>query len=209
MADPSPILPLLELLKDDPEQYVRRSVANNLNDISKDNPEMVVETAERWLGADVTDERRRLVRHALRTLSKAGDEAALEALGFRRETPVIVKRISVDPAEPRIGGYLDVEVQLANPGADVEPTIAELRVWFVKANGELGPKTFRLGELDVVAAGTTVLRKRVSLKQHTTRTHYPGTHRVEVLVNGTAHDGPMFDVAPSASGRRSAAHSRA
>ena len=195
MADPSPILPLLELLKDDPEQYVRRSVANNLNDISKDNPEVVVETATRWLGPDVTDERRRLVRHALRTLSKAGDEAALAALGFRRDTPVRLMRISLDPTEARIGGHVDAEVELGNPGAQTAPTIAELRVWFVKANSEPSPKTFRLGEAEIEPGGSARLRKRVSLKQHTTRTHNPGRHTTEVLLNGAAHQGPAFELA--------------
>ncbi len=195
VADPSPILPLLDALKDDPEEYVRRSVANNLNDISKDNPAVAIDTAGRWLDPGAGEDRRRLVRHALRTLSKAGDEAALGVLGFRADSPVVPSQISVDPAAPRIGGQIHVEVELTNPADELEPTIAELRVWFMKSSGDLSPRTFRLGEVDLPGGEAVVLKKRVSLKQHTTRTHYPGTHRIEVMVNGTAHAGPEFELA--------------
>ena len=155
----------------------------------------------------MTNDRRRLVRHALRTLSKAGDQGALSVLGFRPGSPVKPSRISVDSSEARIGGHIDVEVELMNPSSDTEPAIAELRIGFVKANGKPGPRTFRLGEVDLAAGEAAVLNKRVSLKQHTTRTHYPGARAIEVLVNGATHEGPTFDVRPSTGGRRSAARS--
>lgn len=197
VEDPRPILPLLERLRDDPEEYVRRSVANNLNDISKDHPGLVVETAEVWLAGSVSDDRRRLVRHALRTLAKAGDADALDVLGFPRDTPVSPSQITVAPTEARIGESVLVTVELSNPGATTESVIAELNVVFVKASGGLSPKTFRLGEAEIGPRDVARLAKRVSLKQHTTRTHYPGRHTTEVLVNGSAYEGPSFDLGPA------------
>ena len=85
-ADPAPVLALLELLKDDPALYVRRSVANNLNDIGKDHPRVLMQTAQRWM-RDATPERAWVVRHALRWAVKQGDPAALKVLGFGKKSP--------------------------------------------------------------------------------------------------------------------------
>lgn len=76
VKDPRPALPILEALKDDPELYVRRSVANHLGDIAKDHPELAFELCERWLkGASA--ERKWLIRHALRHPAKNGVKCAL------------------------------------------------------------------------------------------------------------------------------------
>lgn len=74
--DPTPVLPILERLKDDPELYVRRSVANHLGDIAKDHPELVLELCTRWLSKASAD-RKWLIRHALRYPAKKGDKRAL------------------------------------------------------------------------------------------------------------------------------------
>ena len=100
--DPSPVLELLEVLRDDPEEYVRRSVANNLNDISKDHPERAVDVAERWW-VDASDDRRRLVRHALRTLIKAGNARALAVLGYSADSPITIRAVTSTPRVVEIG----------------------------------------------------------------------------------------------------------
>ena len=79
--DPTPVLALLELLKDDPELYVRRSVANNLNDIGKDQPGLLIHTAQAWL-KDASPERTWIIKHALRSAIKRGEVGALAVLGF-------------------------------------------------------------------------------------------------------------------------------
>ena len=94
---------LLELLKDDPEEFVRRSVANNLNDISKDHPDLVAEIARRWWSAGGRD-RRRLVRHALRTLIKRGHAGALDVLGYGANSPAVISRVTCAPGRVEIGG---------------------------------------------------------------------------------------------------------
>ena len=191
--DPRPVLELLDLLKDDPELLVRRSVANNLNDIGKDNPAALVETCRRWM-RDATPERSWLVRHALRSAVKRGEPEALEILGFVPATGVRVREIHIAPPVVSIGESVTFSVELANEGSTTKQLLVELRVHFVKANGRPSPKVFALKELGLQPSGSARLTKTISLAQHTTRTHYPGQHRVEVVVNGRASGAAVFDV---------------
>ncbi|MGI9601583.1 MAG: DNA alkylation repair protein, partial [Acidimicrobiales bacterium] len=191
--DPTPIIELLELLKDDPEEYVRRSVANNLNDISKDHPDIVLTVARRWqTGAD--DQRRRLLRHGLRTLVKQGDLEALSVLGFEADTPVRVGTVSIEPDRPRIGGRIRIEVELVNPDHGARGVLVDLIVHFVKANGSTSPKVFKGAERMLEPGQSSVVAKTVSLAQHSTRTHHAGTHRVEVQLNGTVVPAGSFEL---------------
>jgi 3-methyladenine DNA glycosylase AlkC len=181
--DPSPVLPLLEALRDDTSGYVRRSVANNLNDISKDHPDLVAGIAGRWL-IGASRERRVLVRHALRTLVKAGDPAALAALGAGDGAALAVGDLVVAPSPARIGDSLAVRLTVANPGAERARAIVHVRVHFVKARGGTTPKVFTVRELDLGPGESVALSKAVSLRQHSTRTHHPGAHRIVAVVNG-------------------------
>ena len=192
-ADPSPVLELLELLKDDPELYVRRSVANNLNDIGKDNPAALIETCRRW-AQRATAERRWLIQHALRSAVKRGDPAALEILGFAATPAVSVQAIRVDPLVVPIGQSVTVDVTIANRGSSAEQLLVDLRVHFVKANGRTSPKVFKGKQLQLGPRETARLTKRISLVQRSTRTHHPGPHRIEVMVNGQTSGDGSFDV---------------
>ena len=191
--DPKPVLELLELLRDDPELFVRRSVANNLNDIGKDNPAALIDTCRRW-AKDATAQRRWLIRHALRSAVKRGDAAALAILGFVATPAVSVLAVRAEPPVVPIGQAVTVTVELANDGTSVEQLLVDLRVYFVKANGRTSPKVFKGKELELGPAQSTQLTKTFSLAQRTTRTHHAGQHRVEVLVNGQACGEHVFDV---------------
>jgi 3-methyladenine DNA glycosylase AlkC len=191
--DPQPVVELLELLKDDPELMVRRSVANNLNDIGKDNPAVLIETCRRWM-SDATPERSWLVRHALRSAVKRGEPETLQILGFPPATDIGIHDIHIAPAVASIGQSVTFAVELANEGSTAKSLLVELRVHFVKANGRLGPKVFAMKELELQPRESVRITKTISLAQHTTRTHYPGQHRVEVLVNGQASGSALFDV---------------
>jgi len=191
--DPGPVIALLELLKDDSEEYVRRSVANNLNDISKDHPDLVVEVGEEWWkGADTN--RQRLVRHALRTLVKKGHPGAMTVLGFRPDSPGRIVAVSCDPPKVGIGGRVRIVVGISNPSHEEIRVLSDLRIHFVKANGSTSPKVFKGAELRIGPQAEARFRKTVSIAQHSTRTHYPGTHRVEVMLNGVVHPGALFEV---------------
>lgn len=192
-ADPTPVIELLELLKDDESEYVRRSVANNLNDIAKDHPDLVVEITGRWW-RDADDNRRRLIRHGLRTLIKAGNPGALEVLGYGPNSPLVISGVILTPPDPVIGGNVRAEITLANPTREPVGGLIDLRVHFVKANGSRSPKVFKGAEIDVEPGGEAVVAKTISLRQHSTRTHYPGLHELDVLVNGEVRPGASFEL---------------
>ncbi len=192
-ADPSPVLELLALLKDDPALYVRRSVANNLNDIGKDHPDVLVEVAKRWL-QDATGDRRWIVNHALRSAVKRTESGALAALGFGVAANVSVRTASIVPERVRIGESITVKLSVANKEALSQRVMADLRVHFVKSNGRPSAKTFKLRVLELAPKQTVSLQKTISLAQHTTRKHYPGTHLVELLLNGKARRLGSFEI---------------
>jgi 3-methyladenine DNA glycosylase AlkC len=191
--DPSPVLELLEILKDDDEEYVRRSVANNLNDISKDHARVAVTTAHAWWSDD--PDTRRMVRHALRTLIKAGDPGALAVLGYVADSPVLLRSFDIDPTKVRIGDSVRFTADLENPTEDRLEVLVDFIVHFVKASGTTSPKVFKGGERSILPGESSSVSKKVSVAQHSTRTHYPGIHRVEVQINGTTHPGGKFVLA--------------
>lgn len=181
--DPRPVLALLERLKDDESDYVRRSVANNLNDIGKDHPRTLTETAVRWL-KNATAQRRRLVRHALRTALKRGEPGALAALGFEGNSRAVVGRASLTPRRVPVGGSVSIGFEVTNAGTRRRALLVDFRIHFMKANGRSAPKVFKLTTLDLPAGASRAVRKTVSLKEMTTRKHHPGRHAVDALING-------------------------
>ncbi len=191
--DPRPVLHLLELLKDDPELYVRRSVANNLNDIGKDHPDVLVETARRRL-EDASEERQWLVRHALRSAVKRAEPGALDVLGYGSDAAVKIGNVRLTPKRPVTGGSVNVAFEITNAASRHQRVLVDLRVHFVKANGSASPKVFKLSTLDLAPGETAALKKTITLENLTTRKHYPGTHRVEVVINGRTHPLARFEL---------------
>lgn len=181
--DPSPVLELLELLKDDPERYVQRSVANNLNDIGKDHPELLVQICRAWSQGG-GDGRRWIVKHALRSLIKSGHPGALSLVGAGARPRIELRDVRVAPARPRLGGRLNVGFELASTARASQALLIDYAVYFVKANGERRPKVFKLRRVELPARASVRLEARVSLADMTTRKHYPGRHALELRVNG-------------------------
>lgn len=200
--DPAPVLALLERLKDDPSLYVRRSVANNLNDIGKDHPDVLTDTARRWLAGQPSEERRWVVNHALRSAVKRGDPQALAVLGFGGPADaILVSAARITPARAVIGGKIRLEFDLTHTGVGIgaKPltVLVDFAIHYVKASGESRPKVFKLTSLDLAPGQTVRLGKSVSLAEMTTRKHHPGWHRVEVLLNGAARELGGFELALS------------
>ncbi len=191
--DPAPVLELLESLKDDGEELVRRSVANNLNDISKDHPALAADVARRWWqGGD--QDRKKLVRHALRTLVKKGDPDALAILGFGSDSPARFEGASCDPRMVPVGGRVRIEAEVSNPSDEETGALLDFRVHFVKAKGSTSPKVFKGGERSLGPGERATVRKTISLAQQSTRIHYPGVHRIEVILNGVTYPGCEFEL---------------
>lgn len=180
-GDPAPAVALLDALRQDPELYVRRSVANHLNDIAKDHPELAVTIATRWKEATPSDEVAWVVRHALRSLIKQGHRGALALEGVR-EPKLGELTFSVSPRRLRFGSSLSLELELQSTRA--QELIIDYAVHHMKANGTRAPKVFKWVRRTVAKGETVALNKAHPIRAISTRRYYPGVHRVELLVNG-------------------------
>ena len=190
--DPSPVLPVLELLRDDPSETVRRSVANNMNDISKDHPDLAVAVLEGW-GAE-KEEAVALRKHALRTLLKQGHAGALELLGFSKDAKATVTEISVVPREGRVGEHVTMEFTVVSTGVEPQPVMIDYAVRYQNVSGTGSRKVFK-GKVEELAAGASItLKRKISLQQMTTRRIVPGPHVVEAQLNGVVRAEAAFDV---------------
>ncbi|MFN6994749.1 MAG: DNA alkylation repair protein [Aquincola tertiaricarbonis] len=194
VADPSPTLPLLERLQDDESDYVRRSVANHLNDIAKDHPALVAD----WLAAHLPGApapRRALLRHASRTLIKRGDARVLSAWGLGQALAGTAT-LAITPGRARLGEEgVTLEVSLQSTARRPQALEIDYAVHHVKARGDATAKVFKGWKLVLAAGESRLLRKRHALRPITTRRYHAGWHRVEVLVNGEAVAEAGFELA--------------
>ena len=194
--DPGPVLALLDRLKDDSALYVRRSVANNLNDIAKDHSDRVLDLCEAWLDG-ASEERRWIVRHATRTLVKAGHPRVWALLGFTRRPQVAVSEIAVSPRRVRVGADVSFTFQLTSTARVGQRLVVDYAIHFVKASGVGRPKVFKLNVVKVAPRQVTTLSCRHSFRNISTRTYYPGLHSIEVLVNGNVEGRAEFALIPA------------
>ncbi|MFY9152654.1 MAG: DNA alkylation repair protein [Prolixibacteraceae bacterium] len=181
--NPKLILPILEKLKNDPEEYVRRSVANNLNDISKDHPELVLELCEKWKGQ--SPEVDRIIKHACRTMLKSGNKRALMLFGFANPDQISISELSSDREKLKIGESIFFSFKLNNKAAKSQKIRLEYRVHYVKSNGKKSPKIFQISE-GKFPPGEHTISKKQSFTDFSTRKHFAGEHRIEIVVNGEA-----------------------
>ena len=183
IADPRPMVPLLEALRDDSSETVRRSVANHLNDIGKDHPELLLDIAESWM-EDASNDRRRLVRHACRSLFKAGNPRALALHGWNppkvRDLELKLKNATV-----REGGELVFALTFQSVAKKAQELRLDYAVHYCKANGSLRPKVFCWKKITIAPGETVGTERRVSFKPVTTRRLYAGPHRLDVRLNGS------------------------
>jgi 3-methyladenine DNA glycosylase AlkC len=182
--DPSPILPILEALKDDPSEAVRRSVANHLGDIAKDHPETAVAIGERWIAESAA--RAPWVKHALRDLLKKGHRGALRLFGVAGGALVDVERFTIVPKRVRLGGTATLHVTLRSTRKAAQRLRIEYAMTYARPGGRTGRKVFKIAELTLGARATTELARKVSFVDRSVRTHHAGRHTATLVVNGRA-----------------------
>jgi len=193
IEDPRPVLRLLDELKADPILMVRRSVANNLNDIAKDNPDLVVATLRRW--KKVNDEGTQwLIRHAARTLVKQGNQDMLAVLGFDEKPELEISKIRLDKYSVNVGGDLNFSFDIQSKSKQVQNLVIDYVIHHVKANGKLKPKVFKLAKKKLAAREILQLSKRHSFREITTRTYYAGKHKLEIQINGKRYGRAEFEL---------------
>ena len=178
--NPTPVLCILERLKADPSPYVRKSVANNLNDISKTHPALVVKTARDWYGKDGRTDW--IVKHGCRTLLKKGDRDLLALFGFADGGSVDIDGFALDAASVPIGDKVPFSFVVETKKA--ARVRLEYGVDYVKANGGRSRKIFQISELSLKDNTRRPYTKTHSFADTSTRKHYPGPHSLTLIVNG-------------------------
>jgi 3-methyladenine DNA glycosylase AlkC len=178
-ADPRPAIELLDRLAGDDSAYVRRSVANHLNDIAKDHPDLAVSIAQRWKhqGAEW------VVRHGMRTLLKQGEPRALALLGYDPDAAVTLRDLTVTPPRVEIGGTVEMAFTLQADGSPV-PVMVDYRVHHAGARVPRTAKIFKLTTCTLQPAAPRRITRRHAFRQVSVRRIHPGRHLVEIQVNG-------------------------
>jgi 3-methyladenine DNA glycosylase AlkC len=192
IRDPAPVVPILENLKADPSLYVRKSVANHLNDITKDHPGWVMDRLEQWDRSHAHTAW--IAKRALRTLIKAGDRRALGLIGAGEKARVRVGEFTVTPAKVRLGERITITCELESAARRTQRLVVDYAIHYVKKSGAASGKVFKWKELELPPAGTCRLTRSQVIRDFTTRVHHPGRHRLILHVNGEQLGEATFDL---------------
>jgi len=181
-VDPTRAAHILEALKADPSLYVRKSVANHLNDIAKDRPDWLLDRLADWPNDD--PHTAWIIRHALRTLIKQGDPRALALIGVGHGAAVTVRNIGVEPAVVRLGERIAISTAIVSDSSENQPLVVDYRVHYARAGGKTAAKVFKWKTFDLAGGEAVALRINQTIRDFSTRRHHPGQHAIELIVNG-------------------------
>jgi 3-methyladenine DNA glycosylase AlkC len=187
VMDPTHTLLLLDKLKFDEELYVRKSVANHLNDISKNHPQVVIEILRLWSKdspANHVEKLNWIKRHALRTLIKKGHLGALKLMGVEGEAEVKIGSLVLNKKKFKLNDVLNLEFEILSTSKKEQKLIIDYSIDFMKANGKKGKKVYKLKTLNLGPKESIQIKKKHSLKPITTMTYYSGEHHIRVQING-------------------------
>ena len=182
IADPRPVFALLERLKHDPEESVRRSVANNLNDIARDNPDQVLDLLQRWQAEGGLHPR--LVPHACRTLIKQGEPRALRLQGYAVPPQLEVARFELAERSLRLGDTMQLETELRSRGSAPQKLAIDYVLDLVGAKGKRREKVFKGSVRTLKPGAVLTVRWKKGLTEISTRRYYDGPHSLQLLING-------------------------
>ncbi|EJL03536.1 hypothetical protein PflQ2_3358 [Pseudomonas fluorescens Q2-87] len=191
-ANPGLAAGILDALKADSSLYVRKSVANHLNDVTKAHPDWVLDRIEGWpLDNSHT---RWIARHALRSLIKQGNARALAVIGVGGKAHVHILDLQVSPAVIRLGDQITLSFKVQSTLGQEQRLVIDYAIDYVKASGGTSAKVFKLKTFDLPAQGCISLSRSQSIRELTTRRHYAGRHAVHLLVNGERLGSTAFDI---------------
>ncbi|MCW8935738.1 MAG: DNA alkylation repair protein [Gammaproteobacteria bacterium] len=190
--NPASILPILENLKNDESEYVRKSVANNLNDITKDNPDVVIKLIKKWQGKSKNTDW--LIKHASRTLLKQGNSELMELFGFGSIKGIKVEKVNIRPAKVRIGEKLEFDFEIHNKTQAESKLRLEYAIYYQKANASLSKKVYKISEKQYAAKSITVINRKQPFKLITTRKFHTGLHQLSIIINGIEFEKYDFEL---------------
>lgn len=181
LENPSSTALILDNLKQDAELYVRKSVANHLNDLSKDHTEYMLSVFGKWdLEQAYTAW---IVKHAARTLVKKGDQRVLRILKFDEAPEVSVTDFKISK-KIKLGERLSFSFSVLSLKNKMQRLVIDYRVHYLKASGKDSAKVFKLKNLNLPPHSVIKIALEQVIKDFSTRTHHAGKHKVEILVNG-------------------------
>ena len=189
--DPKPVIALLDRLKDGPELYVRRSVANNINDIAKDNPDIAISTLRRWRRSKNTDVQW-IVRHASRSLIKQGNADALVLLGYSPGAKIDVSPITLNKKRYRIGEKIELGFSVTSHEKDAAKLMIDYVINYMKAKASRADKVFKMRDIVIAPETSLAIKKSHWLRNTSGRTHYPGSHSISLQINGVRYPEATF-----------------
>lgn len=182
--DPTPIIPILENLKNDPARFVRLNVANNLNDIAKDNPEIVIDLAKKWKGE--SKEVDWIIKHGCRTLLKQGIPEVMELFGFDSiRNNISMEDFQISSLKVKVGDSLEFGFNLLNHSNKTIKIRLEYGIYYQKANGTLTKKVHKISEKEYTGNSTTRITRKHSFRVVTTRKFHLGLHQIAIIINGS------------------------
>ncbi len=182
IQDPKPLKPILQKLNQDESLYVRRSVANNINDITKDNPDWAIDLCAEFLSVQ-NEKTDWIVKHALRSLIKSGDQRVFPLLGYTDNAQVVLQNFKLNKKTISLGDSLGFSFTLssAEPSQQI---VVDYVIYFMKASGSLAAKVFKLKNIELKKESEILFEKKHSFKPITTRSYYSGKHQIAIQVNG-------------------------
>jgi 3-methyladenine DNA glycosylase AlkC len=189
--DPTSVLPILDNLKNDPSVYVRKSVANHLNDITKDNPQIVIQIASQWKG--ISQETDSVIKHGCRTLLKQGQPEILRHYGLE-STDLELSAFAIKTPVVKIGDSLQFQLYLNNKNNQAKTIRLEYAVHYKKAKGHLAKKVFKISEKNYPPNQVIKVERKQSFKIITTRVFHTGTHGLSIIINGTESEVLPFEL---------------
>lgn len=192
IENPQVTQPILEQLKADPELYVRKSVANHLNDFSKDNPDYMLGLVESWDRSH--PHTAWIVKHGTRTLIKKGNAGSMAVFGFEKDVQLRIDNFRLVSSNLKLGDVLDFSFDLVSEKQTSQKLVVDYIIHYRKSAGDLSPKVFKLKELNLEPNQRITLSKKQRLQDFTTRKHYTGEHLLEIQVNGTVMAKEVFSL---------------
>ncbi|MGV3774079.1 MAG: DNA alkylation repair protein [Verrucomicrobiales bacterium] len=192
ITNPEPVAPILENLKADPSLYVRKSVANHLNDITRDHPEWTLAKLRSW---DLTNSHTAwIAKRGLRTLVKEGNQDALKLIGVGGEAQVKINEFKVAPAKICLGQTVQLVLSCQSTSPEKQLLVIDYTIHYVKKSGQSSEKVFKWKEITVPPGEHIKITKNQQFRNFTTRVHHPGRHAVSVAINGQKVAEEYFDL---------------
>jgi 3-methyladenine DNA glycosylase AlkC len=191
IKNPALTSPILENLKCDDELYVRKSVANHINDLSKDSPDYVFKLIKPW---DKTHHHTAwIVKRGIRSLLKQGDKKSMAIFNLTKDVKVSIKHFSISNPLVRLNDSLQFQFDLVSEKTTSQALMIDYRIHYFKKSGAQLPKVFKLKEITLKPGEVVSIAKKQRFQDFTTRKLFSGVHVLEIVVNGEVMKRKQFE----------------